>query len=179
MRERLREVVPQAEVWDGAAEALPLADASVDGVVCANAFHWFDAPRAVAEFARVLRPGGGLAVIWHDGVEDDISAPWSRELHAVIQGLRPAHPAYTDDRGRSAVTAHPAFGPLDCTELRDTYGTDARRILAHVASMSWIGALAPAERDAVLERAAEVLDRHAVGAVEVPLRTTLWTARRR
>ena len=74
LRGRLREVVPEAEARDGAAEALPLAAAEVDAVVCANAFHWFDAPRAVAEFARVIRPGGGLALIWHDGVEDDESA---------------------------------------------------------------------------------------------------------
>ena len=176
MRERLREIVPEADARDGTAEALPLADAEVDAVVCANAFHWFDAPRAVAEFARVIRPGGGLAVIWHDGVEEYVSAPWSRELHAVLQGIRPEHPAYTDDRGRGAVDANPAFGPLRSTELHSSYEADPRRILAHVASMSWIGSLAPAEREAALQRAAEVLERHAVGTVDVPLRTTLWTA---
>ena len=178
LRERLREVVPEADARDGAAEALPLAGAEVDAVVCANAFHWFDAPRAVAEFARVIRPGGGLALIWHDGVEDDESAPWSRDLHALIQGLRPEHPAYSDDQGRGAVAAHPAFGPLTSVELRSAYETDPRRVLAHVASMSWVGGLAPAERDAALREVAQLLERHAVGTVSVPLRTMLWTATR-
>ena len=177
-RERLRAGVPEADARDGTAEALPLADAEVDAVVCANAFHWFDAPRAVAEFARVIRPGGGLALIQHDGVEDDRSAPWSRELHAVIQGLRPEYPAYVGDYGRGAVTAHPAFGPMTTTELRSRYPTDPGRILAHVASMSWVGGLAPDDRAAALNRAAEVLERHAVATVTVPLRTTLWTSAR-
>jgi SAM-dependent methyltransferase len=178
LRERLREAVPEADARGGAAEALPLAEAEVDAVVCANAFHWFDAPRAVAEFARVIRPGGGLALIWHDGVEDDESAPWSRELHAVIQGLRPEHPAYSDDQGRGAVTAHVAFGALTSTKVHSSYETDARRVLAHVASMSWVGGLAPEDRTAALHQAAQVLERHAVGTVSVPLRTTLWTAHR-
>ena len=178
LRARLRAVVPGVEALDGTAEALPLGDASVDAVACANAFHWFDAPRAVAEFARVIRPGGVLALIWHDGVEDDDSQPWSRELLAVIQGSRPAHPAYTEDQGRGAVAAHPAFGALDRTEVRSAYATDSRRILAHVASMSWVGGLPPAEREALLGRAAAVLERHAVESVRVPLATTLWTARR-
>ena len=178
LRARLRAVVPGVEARDGAAEALPLADASVDAVACANAFHWFDAPRAVAEFARVIRPGGALALIWHDGVEADESAPWSRELLAVVAGSRPDHPAYTDDQGRGAVAADPAFGPLGRAEVRSAYATDARRILAHVASMSWVGGLPPAEREHLLARAAAVLERHAVGAVRVPLRTVIWTARR-
>ncbi len=43
-------------------EALPLANRSVDAVTVAQAFHWFDARRALAEIARVLRPGGAALV---------------------------------------------------------------------------------------------------------------------
>ncbi len=65
MRERLLRDVAGIEVRDGTAEALPLEDASVDLVTVAQAFHWFDAPAALAEIRRVLRPGGGLALIWN------------------------------------------------------------------------------------------------------------------
>lgn len=54
-----------------AAEATGLEGASVDLVVCAQAFHWFDAPRALAEFARILRPGGRVALVWNDRDEAD------------------------------------------------------------------------------------------------------------
>ena len=58
MRAQLRTAaVPGVEALDGTAEAIPLPDASVDVVTVAQAFHWFDAAAALAEIARVLRPG--------------------------------------------------------------------------------------------------------------------------
>ena len=117
----------------------------------------------------MIRPGGGLALLWHDGVEDDESAPWSRDLHARhLRALRPEHPAYTGDQGREAVAAHPAFGPMALTELRSSYATDPRRILAHIASMSWVGSLPPAEREATLNAVAAVLERHGVAGRRGP-----------
>jgi len=60
----LRELVPPGiEALDGRAEAIPLADASVDALTVAQAFHWFDEERALAEIARVLRPGGRTALV--------------------------------------------------------------------------------------------------------------------
>ena len=53
----------RVRVLDGTAEALALADASVDAVTVAQAFHWFDAARALPEIHRVLRPGGVLALV--------------------------------------------------------------------------------------------------------------------
>jgi len=50
----------------GSAESTGLPAASVDAVVAAQAFHWFDAAAARAEFLRILRPGGLVALIWND-----------------------------------------------------------------------------------------------------------------
>lgn len=50
---------------DGTAEATGLADASVDAVVRATAFHWFDVAGARREFARILRPGGNVVLVWN------------------------------------------------------------------------------------------------------------------
>jgi ubiquinone/menaquinone biosynthesis C-methylase UbiE len=61
MLAHLRTVAPAADVRDGSAEAIPVADASVDVVTVAQAWHWFDADRAAAQCRRVLRPGGLLA----------------------------------------------------------------------------------------------------------------------
>ena len=51
---------------DGTAEATALPDRGVDCVTAGQAFHWFDRQRARAEFARILRPGGWVALVWND-----------------------------------------------------------------------------------------------------------------
>ena len=51
---------------DGTAEATTLPDRGVDCVTAGQAFHWFDRGGARAEFARILRPGGWVALVWND-----------------------------------------------------------------------------------------------------------------
>lgn len=55
----------------GTAEATGLDDASVDLVLCAQSYHWFEPPAACLEFGRILKPGGRLALMWNDGDETD------------------------------------------------------------------------------------------------------------
>src|SRR5262245_32958797 len=50
----------------GKAEQTGLPDASADCVLAAQAFHWFDAAEALAEFHRILRPGGWVALVWNE-----------------------------------------------------------------------------------------------------------------
>jgi SAM-dependent methyltransferase len=77
--ERMREVLhlrsPAVEVVAGRGEAIPLPDASADGVFASSAWHWMDPDKAAAEIARVLRDGGRLGLIWTTR-EHDI--PWLR-----------------------------------------------------------------------------------------------------
>ncbi len=67
---------------DGTGEATGLERASVDLVVCAQAYHWMDPPRACAEFARVLRPSGRLALMWNDG---DESTPVAKAYYDLLR----------------------------------------------------------------------------------------------
>jgi ubiquinone/menaquinone biosynthesis C-methylase UbiE len=69
MRAILEQRLPKAEALPGVAEAIPLGDASVDAVFTGQAFHWFANDVAVAEIARVLRPGGVLARMWNEPIE--------------------------------------------------------------------------------------------------------------
>ena len=66
MRAILERVVPEAETHAGSADAIPLPDGSVDAVFAAQAFHWFATDAAVAEIARVLKPGGVFADVFND-----------------------------------------------------------------------------------------------------------------
>ena len=65
MRALLETLVPRAESLAGEAERIRLDDAAVDAVFVAEAFHWFDGDRALAEIARVLRPRGALVLMWN------------------------------------------------------------------------------------------------------------------
>jgi SAM-dependent methyltransferase len=67
---------------DATAEATTLADASVDAVVAAQAFHWFDPAAARTEFTRILRPQGWIVLLWNDRRDDD--TPFAREYQQLI-----------------------------------------------------------------------------------------------
>ncbi|HWJ96893.1 MAG TPA: methyltransferase domain-containing protein, partial [Acidimicrobiales bacterium] len=73
MRDQLLQACPGVEAVSGTAEAIPLPDRTVDALTVAQAFHWFDPAAALAEIARVLRPGGALGIVFN---ERDTREPW-------------------------------------------------------------------------------------------------------
>ena len=101
---------------EGIAEAIPLPDASVDAVTVADGFHWFDQARALVEIDRVLRPGGGLAVI--STVPDWSGASWAHELGTLVEEVRPEHPAFDGPPWQEAVRA--AGGWTEPRQIRVT-----------------------------------------------------------
>ena len=109
MRHALERNCPSVTVLDGIAEEIPLAEASADAVVAAQAFHWFDADRALHEIHRVLRPDGALGVTWN--VRDE-ATDWSERLTAIFDRLSGDGPRYRDMRWREAFTRTELFGPL-------------------------------------------------------------------
>lgn len=83
MLAELRRRVPGVRSLAGSAEQIPLPDGAVDAVLVGQAFHWFDAARAVPEISRVLTPGGVLAALWN--YEDD-RIEWVAGLTRVARG---------------------------------------------------------------------------------------------
>jgi SAM-dependent methyltransferase len=81
MLEVLRRALPNTTALLGTAEEIPLADNSVDAVLVAQAWHWFDPARAIPELIRVLRPGGRLGLVWNTR---DERLGWVRELGHII-----------------------------------------------------------------------------------------------
>jgi ubiquinone/menaquinone biosynthesis C-methylase UbiE len=86
MRGVLERVVPQARALAGTAEAIPLADDSVHAVTAGQAFHWFDPEPAFAEIRRVVRPGGGFALLWNSWNEND---PLLGPIDRLLAEMRP------------------------------------------------------------------------------------------
>jgi SAM-dependent methyltransferase len=89
MRAMLERVVPGVTALPGSAERIPLDDGSVDGVLAAQAFHWFDQRLALPEIARVLRPGGVFAIVWNQG-DDDLPDPRPAEFVREVKALHDA-----------------------------------------------------------------------------------------
>ncbi|MFE1601299.1 class I SAM-dependent methyltransferase [Methylobacterium sp. ID0610] len=146
MREKLVREHPDVQALDGRAQAIPLPDASVDAVVCAQAFHWFASAAALAEIARVLRPGGSLALVWN--VRDE-GVGWVAALSAIMNRHEGDVPRYHTGAWRQVFPA-PGFGPLRETRFPHRHvGPPEAVILDRALSVSFIAALPAAEREAV------------------------------
>jgi SAM-dependent methyltransferase len=155
MRDELVAAVPEAEVLDAPAEAVPLPDRSVDAVTAAQAFHWFDVPAALAECARLLRTGGGLGLVWN---ERDASVPWVAELDAIMKGPRGGVPAYDEHVDwAAAVAADGRFTPLQHRAVGSVQDVDEPTLLDRVSSTSYIAALPEDRRAEVLASVRELV----------------------
>jgi len=155
MRAVLARRLPSVEALDGRAERIPLPDESVDAAVIGSAFHWFDGDAAVAELARVLRPGGGLAVLWNVGLSSD--PPWPEGLEQLVdelraRALRPARQSRSGLWRAALDRAHDRFEPLRVRAIAHEHALDQEAFVAGVASFSFIGAMPDDERDPVLTR---------------------------
>jgi SAM-dependent methyltransferase len=156
MRERLAAQLPDVEVLDGTAEAIPLPDDSVDAVVVAQAFHWFDAPRALDEIARVLRPGGGLALVWNSR---DTREPWVARMSELIQWNEGEIPTYDagDEAWADVVAAPGHFTPVQLREARYEQVVDEDTLVDRVASTSYIATMAAGPRGALLQQVRDLV----------------------
>jgi SAM-dependent methyltransferase len=156
MRRRLVAEVPGAPVLDGTAEDVPLPDASVEIVTAGQAFHWFDTHRALDEIARVLRPAGWLALLWHERPESGWAAGlW--DLRAQLTGSRRAYPG---DGWEEVLADDGRFGPRTSSRHDVAVATTVDAELADSASRSCVHVVDDARRREVLERLRQFLVVH-------------------
>ena len=171
-RDLLARAIGSERVKAGVAEAIPLEADSVRAVLAADSFHWFDESRAMPEIRRVLGVGGGVAILRTVPV---LQAPWSAELGAIMEGLRPEHPAFTARSPAGALVEDPHFGPVQERTVKSSQTMDRQRILAYLASMSWVATL-PA-RGELLARVEKLLDRHEVSELTHEVLHQIWVSR--
>jgi ubiquinone/menaquinone biosynthesis C-methylase UbiE len=151
---------PGAVYRAGSAEATGLDDGSVDLVLCAQAFHWFDDETALAEFHRILRPGGRLALLWNVRREE---ATFMVAYEDLIRR------AQEDTLGRGRLVrrnrgydlaASGLFTEVRTLEFDNPHPLDREGLLGRARSASYF----PREKEpaAVMERALNALfDEHA------------------
>lgn len=180
MRRVFARELPDVPVLGGTAEAIPLPDGFADAVVVAQAFHWFRPRPALAEIARVLRPGGGLALVWN--LRDE-SVAWSRRLGELIEGYRPSsgvprsrERAWRSEFGRRGG----AFGPLFEKVFSYVQRAPREAFVARVLSVSVIAVLPRAEQRRVAAKVRAVLASDPAtrgrSVIAMPYRTDVYWA---
>jgi SAM-dependent methyltransferase len=171
MREILTRVVPGVPVIAGVGEAIPLRASSMDAVVVAQAFHWFDPPVALPEIARVLRPGGVLSLVWNERDERD---PVMQELTRMTRWDRcMPYPVGMDFS--PIIDASHRFGPVTRSVFHFTQPLDRQALVDQVASRSYVRVLPDDERASFLAEVAAFAGTLAE-PIMMPYNTQLFTA---
>ncbi len=167
------------DVRPGSADATSLADASVDLVTCFQAFHWFATDAALAEFRRILRPGGRLAIVWNERNFGSSFAAGFRELEKRYSPPNMLAGAdFSDDR-LAPQLASAGFAGLRLMTFENAQHLDAVGAIGRIRSNSF----APREGPALEAQARELtalVARHAdaSGFVTLPYITEVWLAER-
>ncbi len=150
---QLREHVPAARVAVGRAETIPLSTGSVDIVVAAQAFHWFDEQQALGEITRALRPGGVLSLVWNAA---DLKVPWVRKVSAMA-GI--TNEGVEDD----PVAQSELFTASEGKTFRHWQQFHRASLIGYVASSSHVSTMPAAERDRVLADVGALYDSYGRG----------------
>lgn len=175
LRAVLAEQIAAARVLDGRAESIPLPGGTVAAVTVADAFHWFDRPRALEEIRRVVRPGGGLAIL--DKQPDWGGASWGPELAELIMELRPEHPNFDGRPWQEYVREAEGWSEPWVVRVTGEIPLEPEQIVDHTASMSWIASMPDVQRNETLERVRKMV-RAGETPPRMPVHTEIGLARR-
>lgn len=173
MREQLFAALPDVDAFDGTAESIPLPDGSVDAITCGQAFHWFRTNEALGEMRRVLRVGGGVALVWNIR---DLSDP----LQARVQEILAPHGGDV----RSHRSIDPAgmltgefFGPTETRSWPYVQRLSRAHLVDRMASTSYIAILDPDARAEVLSQVLEAAE-GLPEPISIPYTTDVYVAYR-
>lgn len=149
MLDLLSSSLPETPALLGTAEEIPLPDDSVDAVLVAQAWHWFDPDRAVKEVARVLRPGGRLGLVWNTR---DERLGWVKDLGRII--------GHEDDPFSATVTLPEPFAGVERHQVEWTSYLTPQALIDLVASRSYCITSPENVRAKTLDRVRELLATH-------------------
>ncbi|MEQ7005509.1 methyltransferase domain-containing protein [Actinopolymorpha sp. B17G11] len=138
--------LPRVQTLSGRAERIPVPDQSVDAVVAGQAFHWFDMDQAMAEIARVLKPGGVVGALWN---LEDVRVPWVAGLAEVSELPRDLE---TWQEDQSTLAGHEPFDSVERAEFASPQQLTSEAFVARTATRSSLIVMAEDERAQVLAR---------------------------
>ena len=172
MRAELVRGLPGAEALRGAAEQIPVHDASVDAVAVGQAFHWFRHDEALPEIHRVLTADGALGLIWNARDRDDpLQQEVTRLIEPFVPAGRPGSESWIDPLAGSDL-----FGRAEEARFPFAQELDEDALVARVLSISFVAAATP-ERRAELEAQLREVAREVGGSVDFPYVTSVYVSR--
>ena len=179
MGAQLTKLLPDVRLLEGTAEAIPLPPSSADALVCAQAFHWFSTPAALAEIHRVLKPDGRLGLVWN--VRDE-SVGWVAAITEIITPYEGDTPRFHTGRWREAFTGKYFSDPeMTCFPYHHV-GSPQEVIMDRFLSVSFIAALPAAQKAKVTVQLQALIDTHpdlrGRDTVAFPYQTQAYVCRR-
>lgn len=160
----------------GRGEATGLDDESMDAILCAQAFHWLRAPEALAEFRRILKPGGWAALIWNERDESD---EFTRRFGDVIRTApdAPRQEARRAGAGRALLESN-LFRDAQRRDFSGFQTVDLQGLLGRAFSASY-APKNPLAREAWRASLARLFESsQEAGCVRIVYRTSVYVARK-
>ena len=170
MRAELERRVRGVAALGGTAEGIPLTDSYVDGVTVGQAFHWFDEAAALEEIHRVLKPGGGVALMWN---ARDERSELQAALSGIIDPLEGDTPRRTKRDWKTMLAESGLFERCERRLFDHVQETDEQGVVDRITSISFV-ALLPAAARADVERAIRELVRDVEPPIRLPYMTEVY-----
>jgi ubiquinone/menaquinone biosynthesis C-methylase UbiE len=170
MREILAKRLPSVTVVEGRDVAIPLESGSVDCVIAAQAFHWFDAPLALEEIHRVLVEGGRLGLVWN--IRDE-SVAWVADLGRAMRW--PTFQPYEVGKDFAPVVAAGPFVNIERRKFTHRQTLSHDQLMQRVLSTSYIAVMEEKEQSVLMQGVANVV-RPLPDPVDLPYVTDVYRA---
>lgn len=178
MRDQFQQTVPTVPLISAVAEQLPFRAACADAVVAAQAFHWFDAAATMGEMRRVLRPDGGVGLLWN---VRDLSVDWVQKTTEIIDRYDDRGPRFRDYAWSDSWARTPGFEPLVKQSFGFVQRLDREAVVDRFLSISFIASLEENRHAAVEAALRQLFDSHPQTAgravIELPYQCEIYTSR--
>lgn len=178
MRRQFLKSLPHIFCSHGTGENTGLPDASTDLITVAQAFHWLDAEKFKQEAERILHPGGKVAIVWNNSLENDFTKARNNVCRKYCPRFRKGHAGKRSAAEGDAFLRHSYFREVEVTSFPNPFVMDRRIFIGNMRSRSY--ALMPGDKNygIFMKELNDVFNRFSRnGTVTDPLQTQIFLGR--
>jgi len=155
------------------AEQTTLAASSVDFVVAAQAFHWFDQQSARREFARILRSNGWVVLIWNERKVD--STPFLKDYEELLLRFSTDYPVVRHEQVTAEIADFFYPDAMQIRHLENVQHFDLEALKGRLLSSSYTPTASDPSFVPMLERLEQIFTVHQEnGAVTFEYQTQVY-----